>query len=116
MDQEQTPRFSHIAVGSPEPNTEEQPEEEEVIHIGSVIPVPASVSGIPAISPAPLSESVVASPESSEPEQPVRAVRQERDDDGLSVPMSLTQKIVLIACLIGLIIAGVFIVNYWLAS
>jgi hypothetical protein len=111
MSQEETPRFSHIAVGTSAVSDGEQPENEEIITIGAVDQTPDSVvldQGSLQEQPIPFEQSATAQTPSGEHISP------EDDIDGLAVPMPLPQRIVLIACLVGVVVAIVFIVNYWL--
>jgi hypothetical protein len=113
MDQERNPRFSHIAIGGLKPNTANAPEAEEVITIGAT-DAPAAAPSIPSVilgnAKDPAEEARAGTDVASLPQAPPPAI-----DDDLGGPMPLPQKITLIVCLLGLIIAIVFIVKYWLA-
>jgi hypothetical protein len=125
MNQEQDPRFSHIAIGTPPKAEDPTPDPEEVTLIGAVpsatsdptTPTPSSVILSEAKDPASTSRTkqdvVVMPTDPTTPPTPPTSTIPTPDDD-FGKPMPTAQKIVLVACLVGLIIAIIFIVNYWL--
>jgi hypothetical protein len=120
MGQENAPRFSHITVGQQDADGLLQPEEEEVIAIGAVdvepTPSPAaSATDAPASDYAqPVVVEEQDSPRREAKEQPAgKSSEQTAEDLGLNVSMSFAQKLVVVACFIGLIGAIAYLVWFW---
>jgi hypothetical protein len=108
MGQEDKTRFSHITVGRSDASGRPQQEDEEVITIGAVDvvspPAPVSVSEVL------VGESEPSSTHAADPEErPVQA----SDESGLDAPMPTAQKLVIAACLVGLVVAIAFLVWFW---
>jgi hypothetical protein len=129
MSQESKPRFSHITVGQAKTGESPQPEQEEVtvIEAASVVPIASAASTVPG----PTRE--VGAEEDAEATDELRPERQAssadpRDGDewpggpglgrdieesDLDVTMPRAQKLVLVACFIGLVVAIVLLVLSW---
>jgi hypothetical protein len=116
MGQENASQFSHITIGHKDADGLSQPEEEEVIAIGAVdvgltSSPTAEAEVLNHVRPAVEEDQDAPWPEAKEPLK--QAAEQTAEDLGLNVPMSFAQKLVVVACFIGLIIAIAYMVWFW---
>jgi hypothetical protein len=128
MSQEDKPRFSHITVGQAKADDLSYAEDEEVITIGAVdvaADVEVSVSSSASIEDSDdtrddacddgISDSIM---DEAMDEADLRVGMNKRveaslADQGLTAPMPLAQKLVLVACLIGLVCIIAFLIWFW---
>ena len=98
MDQEKQSNFSHITIGKSDKDNQSVPEEEEVITIGAM-------------------ESDLAEKEREVPprkkERPPALSQESDTEDDFGGPMPLMQKIVVIVCAIGFLVAIALLVWFW---
>ena len=116
MDQEDNPRFSHITVGQARQEGSSHADEEEVIAIGAVDQGTDSGEGI--LQAAWDDGDITTYAQDEKPDQEGEgdtenpSVKADGEGD-LGEPMPLVQKMVIVGCGIGLVIATISLVLYW---
>lgn len=130
MSQDDNPKFSHIIVGGAQKDKTSRVDDEEVIAIGAVdnqvkafeadLEAEPRVEAI-VVEPADALPKELGSEESSKGEDGIHAPKRDLSsaemqeiEEELGGPMPLLQKIVIIACAIGLVIGIILVAWFWL--
>jgi hypothetical protein len=114
MDQDNKPRFSHISIGGTTAEKLSEPEQEEVTIIGAaeVASVPSAGADAQVLDEDISATARAAGRADAQTDKSETQGRASEDLD-LGAPMPLLQKLVLVACLIGVVVTITFLVWFW---